>query len=414
MKALDYLKQQNILRGDGWIWIAYFCICVVSFLEVFSASSRLTYGHDGFLGPALSHFGFLVSGLLVVWVMHLIPYKLYYYFAVPLWGFSIILLGCTTLLGSAINDTTRWLSLGGITIQPSEIAKLGLICLAAKLFANNRNVENGEMGMQSFKRVLCCTIITCACIFSENLSTCLLTFIVIGLLAVVCQPPKIFYILALAAGILGGTGIVTMKNVSKETVKELSEISIGGHTPLHRLPTWHNRFVGGQEIPEDPHDYDIRRDMQATHARLAVATGGLLGKGFGNSVERDYLPHAYSDFIFSIVLEEGGIWLPTILLFLYLLIVYRSWVIAKNCKNRFPCYLVLGLSLMLIAQAMFNMAVAVDLFPITGQPLPLMSKGGTSTIITCSYLGMILSVSHTAAKKEPKAKKEPVTETIEA
>ena len=137
-----------------------------------------------------------------------------------------------------------------------------------------------------------------------------------------------------------------------------------------------------------------------THARIAVATCNVVGKGPGQSVQRDFLPHAVSDFIYAIIIEETGIEGGVLVMFMYLLLLYRAMRIAERCRNRFPAYLVMGLALMLVVQAMINMAVSVGAFPVTGQPLPLVSKGGTSTFITCAYIGMILSVSHTAKKIE--------------
>ena len=144
----------------------------------------------------------------------------------------------------------------------------------------------------------------------------------------------------------------------------------------------------------------MHENLQATHAKIAIATCGVLGKGPGNSVERDFLPQSYSDFIYTIILEEGGIAFGGFVMLLYLLLMWRTYKIARQCKALFPAFLVMGLSMMMVVQAMVNMAVAVGAFPITGQPLPLISRGGTSTFISCAYLGMILSVSHTARKKK--------------
>ena len=149
-----------------------------------------------------------------------------------------------------------------------------------------------------------------------------------------------------------------------------------------------------------PDSFDLRNDAQIGYSNIAIASSEFVGKGPGNSEARDFLPQSFSDFIYAIIIEETGIEGGVLVMFMYLLLLYRAMRIAGRCRNRFPAYLVMGLALMLVVQAMINMAVSVGAFPVTGQPLPLVSKGGTSTFITCAYIGMILSVSHTAKKIE--------------
>ena len=152
-----------------------------------------------------------------------------------------------------------------------------------------------------------------------------------------------------------------------------------------------------------PENYDIEENFQVGHANIAIASSGIIGKGPGNSLERDYLPQAFSDFIYAIIIEETGIIGAAVVVFLYIVLLYRAARIASRCENNFPAFLIMGLSLLLVIQATFNMMVAVGLAPVTGQPLPLVSKGGTSTIINCAYIGVILSVSRSAKlKKEVK------------
>ena len=181
---------------------------------------------------------------------------------------------------------------------------------------------------------------------------------------------------------------------------------------FHRVPTWVGRLKGGYVPPADPKEYDITQNIQVTHAQIAIATCGITGRGPGNSIERDFLPQAYSDFIYAIIIEEGGIFCGGLVMFLYLLLLYRAFRIAQRCKSLFPAYLIMGLALMLVTHAMINMAVAVGLFPVTGQPLPLISRGGTSTFVNCAYLGIMLSVSRSARQiEEPKT--EEVKESVE-
>jgi len=169
---------------------------------------------------------------------------------------------------------------------------------------------------------------------------------------------------------------------------------------LHRFTTWKNRIekkFSKQDVA--PEDYDLDKDAQVAHANIAIVGSNIIGKGPGQSVERDFLPQAFSDFIYVIVIEELGIVGAIVVVFLYVILLYRAARIAKRCENNFPAFLVMGLALMLVIQAAFNMLVAVGIAPVTGQPLPLISRGGTSTIINCAYIGAMLSVSRSAKRR---------------
>ena len=234
-------------------------------------------------------------------------------------------------------------------------------------------------------------------IATENLSTAIIIGATIFGILFYAQAPKKYLAVIVGLGmavlILGGTAVYTLSK--SETMME--KMSQG---PLHRIPTWVHRLTTNNTIPEDPNKYLLTENIQVTHANIAIATCGIIGKGPGNSVQRDYLPQAYSDFIYAIIIEETGVFGLFGVMFLYLLLMWQSMKIASRCKSRFPSYLVMGLALMIVIQAMVNMAVATGAFPVTGQPLPLISRGGTSTFVNCAYFGMILSVSRTAKRKE--------------
>lgn len=170
---------------------------------------------------------------------------------------------------------------------------------------------------------------------------------------------------------------------------------------FHRFDTWKSRidkFLDNKEVA--PEDVDLDKDGQTAHANIAIASSNIVGKGPGNSVERDFLSQAFSDFIYAIIIEEMGIAGAAFVCLLYIILLFRTATIANRCVNTFPALLIMGFALLLVVQAMFNMAVAVGLVPVTGQPLPLISKGGTSTIVNCVYIGVILSVSYSAKKKD--------------
>lgn len=168
---------------------------------------------------------------------------------------------------------------------------------------------------------------------------------------------------------------------------------------FHRLDTWKSRIIEfGKPMPA-PEDYDLNKNAQVAHANIAIVTSGIVGKGPGKSTERDFLAQAFSDFIFAIIIEELGLLGASAIVLLYIILLYRCARIANRCEKKFPSFLVLGLGLLLTSQALFNMMVAVGIVPVTGQPLPLVSKGGTSTIINCAYIGAILSISRYAKRR---------------
>lgn len=193
------------------------------------------------------------------------------------------------------------------------------------------------------------------------------------------------------------------KNAKKSEKSALSKVT-------HRFDTWKTRidkFIDNEYVA--PNDYDLDNDAQVAHANIAIVSSNIVGKGPGNSVERDFLSQAFSDFIYAIVIEEMGILGAFVVCMLYIILLFRTAIIANRCANTFPALLIMGFALLLVTQAMFNMAVAVGLAPVTGQPLPLISKGGTSTIMNCVYIGIILSVSYSAKKNDSTESNTPVT-----
>jgi cell division protein FtsW len=209
----------------------------------------------------------------------------------------------------------------------------------------------------------------------------------------------VFLTLVLTLGSFGQSDEEEQSTASVGQFGKKDEIKGGGI--FHRFATWRNRIVkhsGTKDVP--PEEYDIDKNYQVGHANIAIASSGIIGKGPGNSTERDYLPQAFSDFIYAIIIEEIGIVGAFVVVFLYVILLFRTARIAGRCENNFPAFLIMGLALLLVVQATINMLVAVELMPVTGQPLPLISKGGTSTIINCAYIGAILSVSRSAKRRD--------------
>jgi cell division protein FtsW len=368
----------------------------------------MTYSTGKYWAPVMRHGIFLLTGVGFTWVLHMLPCKLYKIFGLGIMLFSYLLLACALFAGK-INGASRWVGIGDFTFQPSEIAKLGLVMTTAFIFSVFRNKD----GVSSFgvKIAAINIAVTLMLIITENLSTAAIIFVVMFLIAFFAQvSSKLLIWLGGSLAAIAIAGYLTAISIPQDTLNSWAK----SDGILHRVPTWVNRLKSENILPENPQDYNTSNNVQVTHAQIAIATCGIVGRGPGNSIERDFLPQAFSDFIYAIIIEEGGIFAGGLVMFLYLLLLYRALRIAQRCKSLFPAYLIMGLSLMLVIQAMVNMAVAVGVFPVTGQPLPLISRGGTSTFVNCAYLGIMLSVSRSARQvEEEKSDKivEPETQT---
>ena len=387
---MDLLK--SIFKGDKVIWIIFLSLCLISITEVFSAASTLTYKSGDHWGPITQHSIILMVGAVIVVLMHNIPYKWFQVFPVFLLPASAILLVLVMMM-ERINGAARWMTFMGIQFQPSEIAKMAVIIVTAFILSKGQDEDGANP--KAFKRIMIITGIICLLIAPENLSTAALLFGVVFLM--MCIRDSIGRVSAKKLLILiGGLASVGVIAVAFLLMTKNSDIPF-----LHRFDTWRARiekFTSDKEVPAAK--FDIDKDAQIAHARIAVATSNVVGKGPGNSVQRDFLSQAFSDFIFAIIIEELGLVGGVIVVFLYICLLIRVGRIAKKCDRTFPAFLIIGIALLLVSQAVFNMMVAVGLAPVTGQPLPLISKGGTSTLINCAYIGMILSVSRYTAKLE--------------
>ena len=402
----------NIFKGDKVIWIVFFMLCMISLVEVFSASSNLTYKSNNFIMPIMKHAIMLAVGGFIAVVITNIPCR-YFKLTTPF----LILISVATLLwvlfaGESINGANRVIEIAGQTFQPSEIAK-GTIILSEAQILSAMQTERGA-DRKAFKYILVIALPMIFLIGLENLSTALLLFASMFLLMFIGRVPWIQ--LGKLAGICVGfalMGILLIEIVGDDTKVEDSKLTKVEKVEkpkkergaiekmFHRADTWKariNKFTDDTEV--DPQDYDLDKDAQVAHANIAIVSSNVIGKGPGNSVERDFLAQAFSDFIYAIIIEEMGLFGAALVVFLYIVLLFRTARIANRCDNNFPAFLCMGFALMLVIQASANMLVAVGIVPVTGQPLPLISKGGTSTIINCAYIGAILSVSRTAKKKQ--------------
>lgn len=402
----------NIFKGDKVIWMVFFFLCVISVIEVFSASSELTYKGGNYMAPILRHIGLLILGIASMVVTLNIQCKYFKIITPFLLLGSILLLLIVWVTGNATNGASRWIGIMGFQFQPSEFAK-GAMVLATAQILSAMQTENGA-DKHALKYILLIWFAVVPLIFIENFSTAALLSAVVFMMMIIGRVPgkQLGIILALVVGFMAfalsviwitGTDQSELenKNALTEQVDKANENAGKDKKILHRMDTWKsriNKFLAHKDVP--PSEVDLDKDAQVAHANIAIATSNGYGKGPGNSVERDFLSQAFSDFIFAIIIEEMGIEGAIAVAFLYIILLFRTGKIARRCENNFPALLAMGLALLLVTQALFNMCVAVGLAPVTGQPLPLISRGGTSTIINCVYIGVILSISRSAKKKE--------------
>lgn len=386
---MDLLK--NLFKGDKVIWIIFLFLCVISVIEVFSAASTLTYKTGDHWGPITQHTVIMLVGVLVVWITHKVNYRYFQVIPVFLLPLSAILLLLVVVIGNMTNGAARWMSIFGLQFQPSELAKMAVIISVSFILAKNQE-ENGA-NPKAFKYIMWITGVICALIAPENLSTAGLLFGVVFLMMVIGRIP--FRKLAVLVG-----SILAIAALAVSVTMLVPDKADNG--VLHRMSTWKSRIIGFASPKKDipAAKFDIDKDAQVAHANIAIATSNVIGKMPGNSIERDFLSQAFSDFIFAIIIEELGLVGGGFVVILYIWLLIRAGRIAQKTKGNFATFLVMGITLMLVSQAIINMCVAVGLFPVTGQPLPLISKGGTSTLINCVYVGMILSVSRYTAKLE--------------
>lgn len=376
MKGLGFLK--NYIKGDKYLWAFIFMLAIFSFLPVYSASSNLVYTVGS--GSVFSHMGkhaaFLIVGLVIIVTLQRVNYK--YFGGLALLGLPIIfiLLVFTLVQGTTIEgaNAARWLKLPGtsITIQTSTFASMVLLVYIARYLTKIRDKE--VTFAQSFFPLFFPMFVIIGLIFPANGSTAAILFFMCMVLLFIGGFPWKILAGIFATGIVAGGLFIFIA------------FNYGDLIPNSRVHTWKSRI---ENFTKD----DGIESYQVHHAKAAINRGGLSGVGPGKSVFKQTLPQSSSDFIFAIVVEEYGIIGATFLIFLFVLILFRIMVIATKIHTFFGTLVVLAVGVPVIFQAMINMGVAVNLFPVTGQPLPMISYGGTSLWVTCIAFGIILSVS---------------------
>lgn len=358
------------LKGDRAIWMVVFLLSIVSVLAVYSATGTLAWKSKNgdttlFL---LTHIVRLGFGLGLVYMAHLMHYQRYNKMAPFLLIISVILLILTLLFGVRLNEASRWLSFGGISFQPSELAKIVLIIYVARELTRKQEYINSWK--DAFVPIILPVLAVCGLIAPANLSTAMVLFATsIALMFIGRVSPRYIFLLVLL-------GVVVFAGL----------IAVGEFFPgLVRVETWVSRVK----------DYIYNEDggYQVQQAKIAIANGGVFGVGPGNSISRNFLPYVYADFIYPLICEEYGLIGGIFIIALYTLLFFRTVALVTKSPKAFGAFLAIGLSLSLTIQALANMAVSVHLVPATGLTLPMISMGGTSIIFTSIALGIILSVS---------------------
>ncbi|MCX8019444.1 MAG: FtsW/RodA/SpoVE family cell cycle protein [Chitinophagaceae bacterium] len=379
--------------GDKVIWALVIMLALISMLAVYSATGSLAY--KNFRGNTeiylLKQLAFIFCGILIIYIAHRLPYTFYSRIATGLFLISIPLLIYTLFFGVKMNEGSRWIRLPFIhvTLQTSDFARLALFLYLARVLSRKQNVIKDFR--KGYLPLLIPVVIICLLIAPANLSTALLLGGSCLLLLFIGRASIKHLMLTVLVALIPFLLLVMAAVVQHKKSNGEEEYFRNGKTVLTgRVETWISRietFLYGKKGYGDDDTY------QTNQAKIAIAKGGLTGKGPGNSTTRDFLPQAYNDFIYAIIIEEYGLMGGLFTMFIYLVFLYRSIRIYKRCPYAFGAFLALGLSFTLVIQAMANMAVTVNLFPVTGITLPLVSMGGSSFLFTCLSIGMILSVS---------------------
>jgi len=369
----------NNLKGDKVIWAFIALLALISFMPVYSASSNLAYGANGSgntVSFLIKHFAHVGIGFLIVYLVHKVPY--HYFKAISMIALPIVwlLLLYTLLQGKTIGgaNASRWINIPfiGIGFQTSTLASMVLMVYVARYLAKKREVEDSFQ--KSALELWLPVFLILMLILPANFSTAALIFAMVSMLVFVGKYPLKYL------GIIIGTGIIAL------TFFILIAKAFPDAFP-NRVDTWVSRIENFTSDKPDEDNYQIEK------AKIAIATGGLRGLGPGKSVQKNFLPQSSSDFIYAIIVEENGLIGAVVIMFLYIMLFIRFLIASHKANTLFGKLLVVGLGFPIVFQALINMAVAVELLPVTGQTLPLISSGGSSIWMTCVSLGIILSVT---------------------
>lgn len=411
--TVEGMRSQLVYRtrGDKYIWGIVVVLSLISILVVYSATGSLAY--KTYKGNAnvylFKQLSFTVIGLIGIYILHRINYTFFSRVATLLFYISIPLLLYTLVFGAKINEGSRWIKLPIIhlTVQTSDFAKLALFMYVSKLLSKKQAVIKDFK--KGFLPIVLPVFVTCALIFPANLSNALLTGATSLLLMFIGRVSFKHILLTIIVALIPIGFIVTVAmftydgKVKEDITKPIAAEKIKS---VGRVGTWIKR------VQDFMYADELETPYQVQQAKIAIANGGILvGLGPGNSQQRNFLPQAYNDFIYSIIIEEYGLLGGAFIIFIYMIFLFRCISIFRRCPYAFGAFLALGLSFTLVIQALANMAVNVNIVPVTGVTLPLVSMGGSSFLFTCAAIGIVLSVARNVEQTEGKVFAEPETKT---
>ena len=363
------------IKGDKVIWSIIIFLCLSSIPLIYSSFAPT----GGFMRPLLKQSALVLISFAAVYLFHRVPIGLYRWLAIPFLIISVILLLLTPFIGEAIHGATRTISIFGFTFIPADFAKIGAILYIAKI------MESEEFA--TFKKFAWKILAPVAVVFLLILwgsTSAALLFLVVVVIVLFVGEIKRAFMLRIAAVVVAALGLYFADGATTQFLPR-------SETALKRVKIFFN--------PDDNKN-ETKKDTQIDYSQMAVASGGAIGKGPGHSTQRYVLSQAYSDFIYAIIIEEYGIAGGVLILAAYILLLYRAVIIARSCTRVFPMLIVLGFVLSIVFQAMLNMCVAVGLLPVTGQPLPLVSLGGSSLVAISISLGIVLAVSRASDERK--------------
>ena len=379
-------------KGDKVVWVVFIFLFGISVVEMFSASSMLVHKYGSIYGPISRHLIMFLLGFVCFLVVQVCNFK-----TIRLLGYvglaaSFVFLICL-LLGFGVEQAgaARFFRIFGIQFQPSELAKLSLIIVTADQIERFQDPEKQEKYYRWFALVF---LTICGLIFLENLSTAALIFVVLMTIMAIGEVrlKRLFTTIAIVFSVVALILLIAWK-IPQSTYREYEHKKVV--KMFERAYTWVARIenFAFDENPDEDKYKITDKNRQENHAQIAIARGGFIPKGPGTSVECNYLPEAFSDFIFAIIVEELSVFAGIAVIILYLVLLYRAGVVARQCDSLFAAILVIGVTMTIVLQALFHICVSVRIVPVTGQPLPLISNGGTSIIINCIYFGIIILVT---------------------
>lgn len=419
-KAKRY-EEMSRKYGDPWIWGIYFTLIFLSIIESYSASSR-EVATAGVYMPIIKQVVFLAIGGLLLYVIYRVDYNNKTLLAIMIPGLGLVTLLCLVyvrLFGEVVNGAQRAITLPGFTIQPAELAKLSIVTLLAYILA--RNQKNKDVKTTGMVEAASVVAVFGFLLLQSGLTNTLLLMCISGSMMLIggARLKRIGYVLVAYAVLFGVFWGIKNHNDNQEATLNgpgaTSELIVqegdtlgttGGDKPVvNRQSTWKNRILDWWHSDSLVYKPITSKNTQEMISRMAQAHGGITGVGLGNSRECSRLPLAFSDYIYSIIVEEMGLIGGVCVLILYLWLLARAAMIARRCRRVLPALLIIGMASMVAFQALFHMAINVGVFPVSGQPLPLISKGGTSIIVTSVAFAIMLSISRTIANQNSKNNK---------